>query len=146
MTTVKLQGRQAPAPTSRRDRARATRLRMTKAAYTLFCERGYAGTTMIDIAAAAGVAVQTVYFIFHTKSELLSRTYDFAVLGEAEPLPPEQQPWFAKMIAEPETEKALRHVAAGIGEILARAAPLDLVVLASAAGDPDTARVRAFHE
>ncbi len=47
---------------TRRDRARATRLRITKAAYALFCERGYSGTTMIDIADAAGVAVQTVYF------------------------------------------------------------------------------------
>lgn len=131
---------------TRRDRARATRLRITKAAYTLFCERGYAGTTMADIAEAAGVAVQTVYFVFHTKGELLSRTYDFAVLGEDEPLPPEQQPWYAQMTAEPDVTKALAHVVQGIGAILVRATPLDTVVRASAAGDPDAARVRAFHE
>ena len=63
---------------------RTTRLRITKAAYTLFCERGFSGTTMADVAQAAGVAVQTDYFVFHTKGELLSRTYDFAVLGEGE--------------------------------------------------------------
>ena len=135
-------------PTSRpaRERARATRLRITKAAYTLFCERGYSGTTMADVADAAGVAVQTVYFVFHTKSELLSRTYDFAVLGEDEPLPPEMQPWYAQMTAEPDVTAALRHAVAGIGPILARAMPLDTVVRASAASDPDAARVRAFHE
>lgn len=131
---------------TRRDRARATRLRMTNAAYTLFCERGYAGTTMADIAADAGVAVQTVYFTFHTKGELLSRTYDFAVLGEGEPLPPEKQAWYAQMTAEPDVTKALGHVVRGIGAILVRATPLDTVVRAGAAGDPDAARVRAFHE
>jgi AcrR family transcriptional regulator len=147
MTTVKTYAATKP---TRRARAQATRLRITKAAYTLFCERGYAGTTMADIAEAAGVAVQTVYFTFHTKSELLSRAYDFAVLGEGEPggehLPPEQQVWYAKMTAETDVTKAVRHVAEGVGAILTRATPLDTVVRASAGGDPDTARVRAFHE
>jgi len=134
------------ARTSRRDRARATRLRITKTAYTLFCERGFAGTTMDDIATAAGVAVQTVYFTFHTKSELLSRAYDFAVLGEGDPLPPEEQPWYARMVEEPGLVPALRHAVEGIGEILQRATPLDTVVRAEAGSDPDTARVRALHE
>ena len=132
--------------TSRRDRARATRLRITKSAYTLFCERGYVGTTMGDIAEAAGVAVQTVYFTFHTKSELLSKAYDFAVLGEGDPVPPEQQPWNAEMTAEPNIVPALRHAVEGIGAILTRATPLDTVVRASAGSDPDTAAVRARHE
>lgn len=143
MATVK---QQSETRTSRRDRARATKLRITKAAYTLFCERGYVGTTMTDIAAAAGVAVQTVYFTFHTKSELLSKAYDFAVLGEDAPLPPEQQPWYAKMTAEAKILPALRHAVEGVGEILTRATPLDTVVRAGAASDPDTAAVRAFRE
>jgi AcrR family transcriptional regulator len=143
MATVK---QQSESRTSRRDRARATRLRITKAAYTMFCERGYVGTTMADIAAEAGVAVQTVYFTFHTKSELLSRAYDFAVLGEGDPLPPEQQPWFAQMTAEPNIVVALRHAVEGIGEILTRATPLDTVVRAGASSDPETAGVRAMHE
>ena len=139
--------KQRPKPqTSRRDRARATRLRITKAAYTLFCERGYVGTTMAEIAEAAGVAVQTVYFTFHTKSELLSKAYDFAVLGEGDPVPPEQQPWHAEMTAEPNIVPALRHAVEGIGAILTRATPLDTVVRASAGSDPDTAAVRARHE
>ena len=132
-------------PGSRRDRGRATRLRITKAAYTLFCERGYVGTTMADIAAAAGVAVQTVYFTFHTKSELLSRAYDFAVLGEGDPLPPERQPWYAKLTAEPNVLAAIRNAVEGIGEILKRATPLDTVVRAGAGSDPDTAAVRVRH-
>jgi AcrR family transcriptional regulator len=131
---------------TRRDRARATRLRIIKAAYALFCERGYAGATMSDVAEAAGVAVQTVYFTFHTKSELLSRAYDFAVLGEGDPVPPEQTGWYRKMTDEPEVAGALRHAIVGIGDIMKRATPLDTVVLAAAASDPETAAVRLFHE
>ena len=143
MTPVKPS--RVPKPT-RRERALATRLRITKVAYTLFSERGYAETTMAEIAEAAGVAVQTVYFTFHTKGELLSRAFDFAVLGEEGPLPPEEQEWYARMTAEPDLVMALRHLVAGVGTINVRATPLNIVVRASAERDPDTARVWAFHE
>ena len=144
VTTVKTPKRTNP-PT-RRDRADATRLRIVKAAYELFCERGYAGTMLSDIAAASGVAVQTVRFNFHTKGELLSRAYDFAVLGEGEPVPPQKQPWWTAAAAAPDVTSALRDLVPGIGAILARATPLDTVVRGSVTGDPETARVRALHE
>jgi len=134
-----------PKPT-RRERAQATRLRITKAAYTLFTERGYAETTMAEVAEAAGVAVQTVYFTFHTKGELLSRAVDFAVMGEDGPQPPEEQAWYARMTAEPDLGMALRHLVAGEGTINIRATALDTVLRANARNDPDTARVWAFHE
>jgi AcrR family transcriptional regulator len=76
---------------SRPERARA-RLRITQAAYALFCERGYTGTTMADIAHTADVAVQTVYFTFHTKRALLSEAYAYAVHAPDDPLPPTEQP------------------------------------------------------
>lgn len=143
MSAVK---RSDPGKVTRRDRAKATRLRIIRSAYTLFCERGYTGTTMADVAKAAGVAVQTVYFTFHTKSELLSRTYDIAVMGETDPLPPEQQAWYLEMASENDVTRALRLMVEGIGAILVRATPLDMIVRASAAGDPDSAAVRALHE
>ena len=55
-----------PVKLSRRGRAKATQWRIVKAAYDLFCAQGYAATTMAQIAEAARVAVQTVYFAFHT--------------------------------------------------------------------------------
>jgi AcrR family transcriptional regulator len=135
-----------PTKLTRRGRAKATHWRIVKAAYTLFCERGYAGTTMAEIATAAGVAVQTVYFAFHTKPTLLSRAYDFAVMGEAEPLPPEEQPWYRAMVREPDPSTALRQFVTGVGEITRRVTPLELVARVAADGDPDTARVMAVHE
>ena len=143
MSPVKRPGSSSP---SRRERARATRLRITRAAYALFCRRGYAGTTMADIADAAGVAVQTVYFAFHTKGDLLSSTYDMAVLGDEEPAPPERQPWYMAAVAEPTVTRALRWVVEGAGEIERRVTPLDLAARAAAESDPDTARVWDHHE
>jgi len=131
---------------SRRDRARATQARIVKAAYELFVARGYATTTMAEIAAAANVAVQTVYFAFHTKSTLLSRTYDFAVMGDGDPLIPEEQPWYRAMVAEADVTAALRHLVAGVGEITGRVTPLYVAARASAESDPEAARVMVFHE
>ncbi len=101
---------------------------------------------MIDVADAAGVAVQTVYFTFHTKNELLSRAYDFAVLGDGDPVPPDKTAWYLKMTDEPDVAAALRHAVEGIGEIMMRATPLDTIVRAAASSDPETAAVRSFHE
>src|SRR5437899_12751928 len=108
---------------SRRDRADATRLRIVKAAYDLFCERGYAGTMLADVAQRSGVAVATVRFVFHTKAELLSRAYAFAVLGELEPVPPQPTPSSAAATPAPDVATALGHRLPGLGPILPRATP-----------------------
>jgi AcrR family transcriptional regulator len=143
MDAVKSPDRARP---SRRQRALATRLRITKAAGVLFCERGYTGTTMADIADAAGVAVQTVYFVFHTKSDVLNSTYDLAVLGEGDQTPPQAQEWYRRAVAEPNVATAVRAVVEGAGEIVRRVAPLDLAVRTAAASDPDAAQFLARNE
>ena len=135
-----------PVPSSRRRRAQATRLRITRAASELFRDRGYAGTTMTDIAAAAGVAVQTVYFVFHTKVDVLSATYDLAVQGDGDPAPPQDQEWYRRAVAEPSVAMAVRWVVEGAGEIVRRVAPLDVAVRTAAASDPDAARFLARNE
>jgi AcrR family transcriptional regulator len=98
---------------------------------------------MAQIAETAGVAVQTVYFVFHTKADLLSRTYESAVGGEDEPVIPQQQPWYAAMLAEPDITQALRHLVTGAGEIMRRVTPLYLAARVAADADPDAARVIA---
>ena len=57
--------------TSRADKAQANRRRMRAAALALFTDRGYASTSIQAIADEAGMAVQTLYFTFGTKSALL---------------------------------------------------------------------------
>jgi AcrR family transcriptional regulator len=137
---------QTSTKTSRRDRARATRQRIIAAAYDRFCANGYAGTTMADVASDAAVAVQTVYFTFHTKADLLAGAYEYAVLGADDPRPPDQQPWYAEAKVSPDIESAVRAITTGTTEITARATPLESVVRATAASDPDAARVWEHHE
>jgi AcrR family transcriptional regulator len=129
----------------RRDRARATRLRMIHAAQRVFVARGYAGARMVDIAAEAGVAVQTVYFAFHTKAELLQACYELAVLGEDDPRPPGGQPWYRAMLDARDGRAAIRWFAEGFSAIAARVALLDDVVR-SAAHEPEAVQVRADNE
>lgn len=107
---------------------------MVHAAYECFCELGYRATTMAAIAERAGVAVQTLYFTFHTKDELLQAVHDYSVLG-VDGLPPRQQPWYERMTAEAEVSDAIRHLVAGVEPILARVAPM-IPVFHAASEDP----------
>jgi len=68
-------------PSTRTDRALVTRRRMVRAAYDLFCERGYLGTTISEVARQANVAVPTIYYTFGTKAVLLEEALGAAVLG-----------------------------------------------------------------
>ena len=121
-------------PDPRKLRAQATRRRMIDAAYKLFTERGY-GVPLTDIAKEAGVAVQTLYFTFHTKADLMSAVLHLAVLGDDLPPSPLDQPWFAKMLAESDPRKALQRFCDGSTDIFIRVGPLSPSITRS--GDPD---------
>ena len=108
---------------ARRERAQATRQRMVAAAYKLFCAQGYS-VPLTDIAAEAGVAVQTLYFTFHTKIALLSAALEMAVLGEGETRAPHEREWFDALASEPDPREGLRHMVDGTAAIYPRVAPL----------------------
>jgi AcrR family transcriptional regulator len=110
-------------PSSRKERASATRGRILAAAYALFSERGYAATTMPDVATAAGVAVQTVYFVFHTKAALLEQVYATAVLTPADVRPLDSD-WFRDALAHPDPRRSLEIMLTGVLSVAARLAPL----------------------
>jgi AcrR family transcriptional regulator len=61
------------------------------AAYRLFTQHGYEATTMQAVADEAGVAVQTVYFTFHTKAALVMTIEVRAVGGEDQEWREQQQ-------------------------------------------------------
>ena len=117
---------ESPVPT-RTERALATRMRIVGAAHELFFERGYGSSTMANIADAAGVAVQTVYFVFHTKAELLREVCRSAVLGD-DPTPPEDQPWFRELEHEGDAAAMLTRFVENVGPIAARTAPINSVI------------------
>ena len=130
----------APA-SSRKERAAATRRRMMDAAYRVFSARGYAKTTMEAVAAEAGVAVQTVYFTFHTKAALLQAAYESAVLG-AEQTPPHLAAWWRAAEADQDVGRAVAHIVDGSVLLFERAAPLVWAVH----GDEDARPTYEFNE
>jgi AcrR family transcriptional regulator len=64
------------APSLRERRAQLTRDEILRAARRLFAERGYARTSVRDVAQAAGVSAQTVYDSVGSKHELVSQLND----------------------------------------------------------------------
>src|SRR5690349_11451806 len=85
--------------TRRRAQAVQTRLDVLTAARDLFPKRGYAGTTINEIAIAAGVAVETIYRAFGSKAALFKAVNEAAISGGAEraAIPLEQRPAVRKM-------------------------------------------------
>jgi AcrR family transcriptional regulator len=130
---------------SRRQRAAETRRRMLDAAIACFTTAGYDGTTMAAIAERAGVAVQTLYFTFHTKAQLLQQTLARAVLGDGPPVPPPQTEWYKAMQAQEAIRPALEHLIGGVTQIMERVAPLRPLFEAAAA-EPGVTEVWANAE
>jgi AcrR family transcriptional regulator len=102
---------------------------MMAAACQVFSERGFSKTTMDAVAGEAGVAVQTLYFTFHTKSELLQAAYEYAVLGPDE-TPPHLSEWWRAVDEARDVRKAVVALVDGTIPILERAARLVWVVRA----------------
>ena len=110
---------------SRQERAAGTPRRMLDAAYDLFCELGFRATTMEAIADRAGVAVQTLYFTFHTKVDaLLQEVHHRTVLGEENTPPGARQEWYLAAMAEPDAHRAVAMLVQGHLTILQRVAPM----------------------
>ncbi|QJY47549.1 TetR/AcrR family transcriptional regulator [Pseudonocardia broussonetiae] len=124
-----------------RDRASATRIAATEAkvvaaAARLFVERGYAGTTLADVAAAAGVGARTVYVRFGGKAELLGRVVDQAVVGDAEPVDVLGRDRMRTALTAPTAAERLAAHAAAAREIVERAGALFAVAQQAAAVEP----------
>src|SRR5688572_21787859 len=122
---------------SRRERAAATRLKVIHAAHEEFVDKGFHGATIASIAKRAGVAAQTVYFVFHNKVELISAAIDTAVLGEETPTPPLASAWWAAAQAEPRPDEALRILIRGSAPIFARASGISVVLRAASSTDDE---------
>jgi AcrR family transcriptional regulator len=67
--------------------AEQTRAAVIAAASRVFSHRGWVATNMRDVAAEAGVSVETLYAGFESKAGLLQVVLDVAVVGDDEPVP-----------------------------------------------------------
>ena len=120
--------------TRRQEQATATRRRIVDVGYRLFSTDGYASATMEVIAAASGVAVQTVYHVFNTKALLLKEVTRVAAAGQHDP-PPEPE-WLGEALRSTNARRGLAlMIEHGVGSS-ARVAPLIGAINAAASTDP----------
>jgi TetR/AcrR family transcriptional regulator, regulator of autoinduction and epiphytic fitness len=85
----------------RQAQARQLRLDVAAAARALFIERGFAATTIADVAQAAGVSTQFIYAAFGGKRGLLGKVVDWTLAGDDEPIPMAQRPSIVAVQQEP---------------------------------------------
>ncbi|WP_028647695.1 TetR/AcrR family transcriptional regulator [Nocardiopsis sp. CNT312] len=118
-------------------RSRATRARVATAAARLFTERGYAATSIQSIAAEAGVAAQTVYYAFGTKSAVLKHALDHAVAGDAAPVATLDRPWVRRALEAPDARGQIRLHTVGTASVMERLSPLSEVLRGAADSDDE---------
>ena len=129
--------------TRRLAQAAQTRLDVLTAAHELFPKRGYAGTTIKEVATYAGVAVETIYRAFGSKAALFKGVLEAAIAGGAGRAanPPEQRPAVRKMAEELDPRRVLELHAATQPGIHARSGPYHRVLREAASADSDLAGV-----
>lgn len=120
----------------RRAQARASQLAVLRSAQRLFIEQGYGRTTMVDIAEAAGVSVETVYAAFGNKATLLHRVWDITIGGDDEEIAFHDRPEALAIRAEPDLTKRLELHAALSTKTARRITPFLIAVQGAAGSEP----------
>ncbi|HVT77503.1 MAG TPA: helix-turn-helix domain-containing protein [Acidimicrobiales bacterium] len=119
----------------RQAQAAQTRSAVVVAARDLFLEQGYGRTTIAEVAARAGVSVETIYAAFGNKATLLHRAWDITVGGDDEDIVLHERPEVRALRAEPDLAKRLMLHAAFSTRTAERIAPFQLMVQSAAGAD-----------
>lgn len=143
MSAVKVSKRRAYRSDVRAEGARRTRRLIVAAATDLFCANGYARTSMAAVAKVAGVARPTVIAAFGSKPALLQVVLDQAMVGDDEPVPVAERPWFGPVWEATSAEDALDAYAQVCTVIGSRAARLFEVVRRASDTAPEVAALWA---
>ncbi|MDJ1133680.1 TetR/AcrR family transcriptional regulator [Streptomyces iconiensis] len=125
----------------RRLKAQQTRDRMLDAAMKLFVEHGYGATTIESIAREAGVAVQTIYFSFGSKQQILKELIDVHIAGDEDPVPTLDRPQVVEALEEEDPRRQLRLQAHLTRLVFERVGPLLEVLRNAAATSGDGAEL-----
>jgi AcrR family transcriptional regulator len=125
--------------TLRAERAAQTRRAVLAASRELFAERGYAATTVAQIAARAGVAVDTLYASVGRKPAILRELVETALSGRDEAVPAQQRDYVLRIRQTADARGKLAVYAAAVSDIQQRLGPVFLALRDAAARDADCA-------
>ena len=123
--------------------AASTRHRLLSAAWTLFTERGYAATTVTQVAHAAGTSVDTLYASIGRKPVLMRAVVESAISGNDQTVPALQRDYVKQLRAAPDAATKLELYAAAIAAMSPRTAPIFLALRDAARTDADCAALDA---
>ena len=124
---------------TRESSARETRERIRWAAAELFAEKGYAATSLADVAVVSGVARPTVFAAFGSKAELLRHVLDVTMAGDDDAVPVAERPWFQPVWDAGTQVEVLGAYAEVCTRIAERAGPVFELVHRAADEGADTA-------
>lgn len=125
----------------RRQRAEQTRARILGAAAELFLAQGYVATTARQIAARAGVSVDTVYASAGRKPQLMRELVEEAISGTSTPVPAQERDYVREIREAPTAGAKISRYAAALRDLVPRLAPLVQVLREAAPADADCARL-----
>jgi AcrR family transcriptional regulator len=125
----------------RAEQAAATRRAVLDAAREVFVAKGYVAATVAEIAAWAGVAVDTVYASVGRKPALLRELVETALSGQDVAVPGRQREYVARIVAASTATEKLEIYARAVTAINQRLAAVFLALRDAAVTDPDCARL-----
>ena len=123
-------------PDLRAARRAETETRLVRAATELFVHRGYAATTLADVATHAGLATRTIYVRFANKADLLLRCFGVAIAGDVEPVAVADRSWMQQAMSAPTLDQRITLMATVAAMLMGRAGPLLKVMQQAAAIEP----------
>ena len=125
----------------RDEQAARTRARILDAASALLLERGYARTTMKDIADGAGVARDTVHAVFGSKARVLTALIDARLVPDGSVASVTQRPDARAVKDEVDQRKQIELFAKFITGISTELRPVFEILRTASAVEPEMASV-----
>ena len=127
---------------ARREHAEATRRAVLRAARALFATRGYAETSVADVARRAKVSLDTVYASVGRKPQLLLAVHDMVLSSSDEPVPAEERDYVRRIREATRAEDKIRTYADALADLMPLTVPLNLALREAGAHDPECRELR----
>jgi AcrR family transcriptional regulator len=138
---AEVKGTRKYSSTVRDEQATRTRARILDAASALFLERGYARTTVKDIADLAGVARDTVHAVFGNKARVLTALIDRRLVPDGSVGNITQRPDVQAIRLEVDQRKQIDLFATFITGMSAQLRPVFEILRTASAVEPEMASV-----
>ena len=129
----------------RNGQAKTTHTAIIEAAWRLFADRGYAATSIDEIATAAGVGRATVFTSVGGKPALLKAAFDVAIVGDTFQVALPDRPRSRQIRGEQDPARYLSLYAEMVAEMGERLAPIAEAVRGAAGVDADARELWESH-